>query len=279
MDAVSGPFQQPGDVDGQMLLRIAIRKDLFANHALGVLQVLILSVQDLLVLRGSLDVGQHLRIQPAQAVLGVAVLVLEGVLELPVVVSHYLQSLILDPKPVHAILSIKELDNVIAGIPSCAIIGHLQCLHRLHKTPLDVPCLGGLAGRVDDPLAASHGMHPDFLWCKACQVGVLHEAPRLRSIIVLREVRQGPLIEAVPDAGTFHVLLTHTGHNLGNVQWRPLRASIHHGNDVVALIQRTGTNVSGVLAGGVQTLVRLGFERLVHGFSRLRLQLSALSIS
>ena len=24
------------------------------------------------------------------------------------------------------------------------------------------PCLGGLAGRVDDPLAASHGMHPDL---------------------------------------------------------------------------------------------------------------------
>ena len=49
----------------------------------------------------------------------------------------------------------------------------------------------------------------------------LSAAGRRQMSRVCKQSLQFRTSQSQPDAGTFHVLLTHTGHNLGNVQWRP----------------------------------------------------------
>ncbi len=52
------------------------------------------------------------------------------------------------------------------------------------------------------------------LWSKASQVGVLHKASRLRTIVILGEVGQGAAPKPKGDALALHVLLPHTGNHL-----------------------------------------------------------------
>lgn len=46
------------------------------------------------------------------------------------------------------------------------------------------------------------------------QVGVLHETPRLRAVVILGEVREGAAPKAKRDTLALHILLTHTGNHL-----------------------------------------------------------------
>ena len=52
------------------------------------------------------------------------------------------------------------------------------------------------------------------LWSKASQVGVLHKASRLRTIVILGEVGQGAAPKPKGDPLALHVLLPHTGNHL-----------------------------------------------------------------
>ena len=60
-------------------------------------------------------------------------------------------------------------------------------------------------------------MEEELCGREAGQVGVLHEAPALRAVIVLDEVGQRAVLEAEGDSLTLNVLLPHHGDNLG---WR-----------------------------------------------------------
>mmetsp|Transcript_104344 Transcript_104344/g.223091 ORF Transcript_104344/g.223091 Transcript_104344/m.223091 type:complete len:206 (-) Transcript_104344:16-633(-) len=204
---------------------------------------------------------------------------LESLLELVVVVGHEVEGLVFDPSCVHAVLAIDELDDVVRSIPRCAIVCHLQCLHRLHQASLDVARLRSLARCVNDTLAATHGVHPDLLRCEACQVRVLHKPPGLGTIVVFRKVRQGAVAEPILDSCTLHVLLPDTSNNLGDVDWGALAPRIHHRDDIVPLVEGARADVTSILACCVQPLVDLRLEGLVHRFPGLRLELPTLGIS
>mmetsp|Transcript_46736 Transcript_46736/g.146499 ORF Transcript_46736/g.146499 Transcript_46736/m.146499 type:complete len:617 (-) Transcript_46736:32-1882(-) len=262
-----------------MLLGISIGEDILADDFLQASQLLPLCIQDLLLLGACPDLAQDLRRQPAHAVLFLLVLVLEGLLELLVVVGHDVQRLILDEQTVHPILPVEELDDVIHGISRRAVVVHLQRLHGLHQSPLDVPRLRGLARRVNDTLATAHRVHPHLLRRQPPQVGILHEPAGLGAVVVLGEVGERAVVEAIPYPRALHVLLAHARDDLGDVDGGALAPGVHHGDDVVPLVERAGADVAGILSGGVETLVHLGLKGLVHRLPRLRLQLPALGVS
>mmetsp|Transcript_98404 Transcript_98404/g.300919 ORF Transcript_98404/g.300919 Transcript_98404/m.300919 type:complete len:346 (+) Transcript_98404:2663-3700(+) len=264
-----------------MLLRISVQEDLFADRVLQLHELLPLGVElGLLDLVGP-DLVEKLGLQPRvrhHAVLLAAILVLERRLEFLVVVRHNVQGLVLNHLAHHAILAVKELDDVASAGAVRPIVLHLQGLHGLDQPALDVTGLRRLARRVDDAFAAAHGVHPHFLRRQPCEVRILDETPGLRPVVVLDEVRQSAVVETVSDAGTLDILLADTRNDLGDVNRGAFAPCVHHGDDVVPLVQGTGADVARVFAGGVQALVDLGLEGLVHGLPGLRLQLATLSI-
>lgn len=74
--------------------------------------------------------------------------------------------------------------------------------------------LSSLDGCVDQTLSASHGVEEELCRCQAGQVGVLHEASALRTVVILNEVRQRAVFEAERDSFTLNVLLPHHSNNL-----------------------------------------------------------------
>jgi hypothetical protein len=60
-----------------------------------------------------------------------------------------------------------------------------EVLHGLDQAALDVAGAGRLDRRVDQPLAAAHGVEEEFLGRQPPQVRVLHKAPRLGAVVVL----------------------------------------------------------------------------------------------
>lgn len=80
--------------------------------------------------------------------------------------------------------------------------------------PSTLTSLGCLDGCVDKTLSASHGVEEELSGRQTGQVGVLHEASALRTVIILDEVRQRAVFEAEGDSLTLHVLLPHHGDNL-----------------------------------------------------------------
>jgi hypothetical protein len=81
---------------------------------------------------------------------------------------------------------------------------------------LDVTGLGSLDSSIDQSLAPAHSVEEELDWCQSGEVGILNEATRLRAIVVLDEVRQGPVTESEWNALALHVLLTDTGDDLEN---------------------------------------------------------------
>merc|ERR1719321_1795979 len=91
-------------------------------------------------------------------------------------------------------------------------------------------------------------------------------------------MRQGSVAETPTDTLAFNILLAHTGDNLGNVNRGSLGSSVHHRNDIVALVQRISSKTTGILTRAVELLVDLGLEGLKHGLSRLRGEQTALGL-
>lgn len=80
-----------------------------------------------------------------------------------------------------------------------------------------MPVLTGLSSLdscVDQTLSASHGVKEELCWCQAGEVGVLHKASTLRTVVILNEVRQRAVFEAKGNSFTLHILLPHHSDNL-----------------------------------------------------------------
>ena len=156
---------------------------------------------------------------------------------------------------VHAVLTVEELEHLAARVAHGAIVLDHHILHRLDEAALDVAGLGGLHSGIDQTLAATHRVEEKLLRGEAAQVRVLDEATRLRAVVVLCEVRQRPVEEAVGDALTLDVLLPDAGDHLRNVDERALRAGDDHVLDVVGFAER-------LLRAGARRVTRL-VEHLV----------------
>ena len=84
-----------------------------------------------------------------------------------------------------------------------------------------ITSLSSLDSCVNKTLSASHGVEEELCWCQAGQVGVLHKASALRTVIIFNEVRQCAVFETKGDSFTLHVLLPHHSNNLNRRKdWR-----------------------------------------------------------
>ena len=124
------------------------------------------------------------------------------------------QLLELHERSVHPVLPVPQLYQVTIRVPNGPVVVHHEPFHGLDQTTLDVPRLGGLDGRIDETLATAHGVEVELVRSETGQVGVLHEAFALGTVVVLDKVRQGAVTEAEWDSLPLNVLLTNTGNDL-----------------------------------------------------------------
>eukprot|EP00962_Isochrysis_galbana_P015945 scaffold4556_cov114-Isochrysis_galbana.AAC.11 len=140
------------------------------------------------------------------------------------------------------------------------------------------PRLGRLDGRVDQALAAAHGVEEELLRREAAQVRVLDEAARFGPIVVLCEVGERAVEEAVRDALALDVLLPDARNHLRDVDEETLGAGGDHVLHVVGLLERLLGRDAGFVARLVQDLSNIVFERLDDGAPRLALELVMLRL-
>jgi len=69
-------------------------------------------------------------------------------------------------------------------------------------------------GGIDKTLTTSHSVEEELGGCETGEVGVLDEATRFRTVVVLDEVRKSPFPEPKGNSLTLDVLLTDTSNNL-----------------------------------------------------------------
>lgn len=129
---------------------------------------------------------------------------------------------------VHAIFSINKLQNLISRRPDSLIVLHLNIFECFDQTSLDVSGFGGFTGSVDNALSATHGVEVELLRSQSAKEVVGDEALAVGSIVILTVMRQRPSVESKTYSLTFNILLTHTCHDLRNVQVTALRARVDH---------------------------------------------------
>lgn len=78
----------------------------------------------------------------------------------------------------------------------------------------ELTSLSCLDSCVNQTLSASHGVEEELCWRQSSQVGVLHKASALRTIVILDEVGQSSVFEAKRDSFTLNVLLPHHSNDL-----------------------------------------------------------------
>mmetsp|Transcript_15235 Transcript_15235/g.35011 ORF Transcript_15235/g.35011 Transcript_15235/m.35011 type:complete len:818 (+) Transcript_15235:946-3399(+) len=275
LEGALGVGDEPGDVDGQRWVSLAFGegaqphvRELFAVHE----QLLKLGC-DLGLARGvaSQLFGGGSR-QPHSAVGALAVApivqlvesVLERLLQLVDVCADVSDLLVLQRDRVHAVLAIEELQHLALRVAHCTVVLDGDVLHRLDEAALDVPRLGRLHRRVDQPLATAHCVEKELLRGEAPQVRVLDEAARLWPVVVLGEVRQRAVEETVRDALALNVLLADARNHLRDVNEGALGARGDHVLHVVRLLQRSLRARARSIACLVQHLVDLVLERFEH---------------
>ena len=104
----------------------------------------------------------------------------------------------------------------------------MQVLHRLYELALDVARVRSFDGRINQALAAAHGVEEELRGAHAGDEGVLHEAARLHAVVKAREVGQRAVLERVLDAATRNQLLAQQRGHLRDVQLGALGARVHH---------------------------------------------------
>ena len=124
------------------------------------------------------------------------------------------QLLELHERSIHPVLPVSQLYQVAIRVPNGPIVVDHEPLHGFDQTTLDVPRPGGLNGRVDETLTTTHGVEVELVRSETGEVGVLHEALALGTVVVLDKVRQGAVTEAEWDSLPLNVLLTNTGNDL-----------------------------------------------------------------
>ena len=61
-------------------------------------------------------------------------------------------------------------------------------------------------------------MKEELLRSEAIQIAILNKAFALWPVVILAKVREGTLVETKGDSLALDILLTHTGHDLRNVE-------------------------------------------------------------
>mmetsp|Transcript_19031 Transcript_19031/g.29402 ORF Transcript_19031/g.29402 Transcript_19031/m.29402 type:complete len:203 (-) Transcript_19031:1679-2287(-) len=90
---------------------------------------------------------------------------------------------------------------------------------------------------------------------------------------------QCPAAEAIRDALSFYVLLSHTGNNLRNVDERTFTSCSHHGFHTVCFTNAALCAFSGMVTRCIQNFVHKLLKTFNHGTTGLRLQISTLTLA
>src|ERR1041385_7316086 len=101
---------------------------------------------------------------------------------------------------VDAFLAVDELDDGAGGVAHGAVLGDLEVLQGVDEAALHVAGAAGADGRVDEALAATHGVEEVLRGRQAGLVGRGDEALGLGAEVAPLEVRQGALVVAAVDA-------------------------------------------------------------------------------
>ena len=142
--------------------------------------------------------------------------------------SEGIKFLPFDPYSIHAIFTVKKLNNLSSRSTEGTIVSRHDGFHRLNKTTLNVTSLGSLTCSIDQTFATSHGVEKEFLGTQATKVRVFDKASTFGAKIVLGKVRERSATKAVRNTLTLNVLLSHTRNNLRNVNEGTFTASCDH---------------------------------------------------
>ena len=134
------------------------------------------------------------------AVVQVGDVMLEHLAQLGLMEPNVGDLLILERDGIHAVLAVEELEHLPLRVAHCAVVLDRDVLHGLDEPALDVTRLRSLHSSVDQTLATAHGVKEELLRGEPTQVRVLDKAARLGTVVVLGEVRQRAVEEAVWDA-------------------------------------------------------------------------------
>eukprot|EP00047_Mylnosiga_fluctuans_P009121 m.10081 g.10081 ORF g.10081 m.10081 type:complete len:806 (-) comp2487_c0_seq1:1984-4401(-) len=177
---------------------------------------------------------------------------------------------------VQAVITVAELNDSANGGADRQIVVCREVLEGLHQTTLHVARLGGLDGRVDEALAAAHGVEEELRRRQPRVEAVANEALGGRMAVQTPEVRQRALLEAVGDTRPANRLLADTRNHLREVQKRALGATLGHDQRGVGAGQIAIAGLARGLTNRVELLRHDVLKRLLGITARLRLQLAGL---
>mmetsp|Transcript_11451 Transcript_11451/g.22494 ORF Transcript_11451/g.22494 Transcript_11451/m.22494 type:complete len:848 (-) Transcript_11451:1065-3608(-) len=202
----------------------------------------------------------------------------KGIIKLTLAETKQIKTLGLNKSTIHAVLTIKELDNITTAITHSVIITHTEILKSLNETTLNITSLSCLTSSINETFTTTHGVEVELLRGETLEVRVFDETTRLGTKIILVKVRQGTVAETKRNTLTLNVLLTYTTHNLRNVNETSLGTRGHSGLEVVFRSKRLDRLLTGVITSLVETNVHMILETLLHSTSRLDLEHSALTL-
>lgn len=127
------------------------------------------------------------------------------------------KSLLLDKLGRNPILPINKLQNRPGRISDRPVITDHHILHSLDQPSLNIPRLGRLDSRVDQPLSTPHSMEKKFLRGKTLIITVGHETPALGTKIIFEKMRQGTTVETEGNSLALNILLPDQTRDLGDV--------------------------------------------------------------
>ena len=149
---------------------------------------------------------------------------------------------------VEAVLAVGELDDGLVAVADGVVVVDVEVLEGLHEAALHVACLCCLDRRVDEALAAAHGVEEELVGREAVVEAVLDKALCRGVLGVDGEVGEGPADEAVGDAGAADDLLADAGDHLADVDGGALGAAAGHDEGAVVVVELVEAHLALVVA-------------------------------
>ena len=111
----------------------------------------------------------------------------------------------------------------------------MEILADLHNAALDVACVGCFTGRVNEPLAAGHGVEEELRWREALEVVVPNVPLALCAVVVAHKARQRSPAETELNSLSLAVLLPDNPADLRDVHVVSLGTSLDHALEPVVV--------------------------------------------
>ncbi len=152
--------------------------------------------------------------------------------------------LLLDGRGLDAILALGHLHHGTADRAHGAVLGHVEVLHGLDQSALDVARVRRLDGRINETLTACLRVEEELRGHQTTHEAILNEPTALQTIIKLGEVRKRAFLKRLLNTAPLNQLLTEQGHHLLHVQTTALGSRLDHLHNAVVL-GKLGVHVLG----------------------------------